>query len=109
MAIIIDANMPTKGCADCPLKRYWEGNPWTYGYACFITSRDIDKEIKEGVFHESCPIIGEIPDSHGELKDVSILLHYLAHMHGATEHDNDLLREFEKMIRECPTVVEATE
>ena len=46
---------------------------------------------------------------HGDLKDVSVLLHYLAHMHGATEHDNDLLREFEKMIRECPTVVEATE
>ena len=77
MAIIIDANMPTNGCADCPLKRYWEGNPWTYGYACFITSQDIDKEIKEGVFHEFCPIIGEIPDSHGRLIVADALLEKL--------------------------------
>lgn len=105
MALIIKAYNPSR-CGDCDLcELYTDMMTEESCYKCVVTTNMVDTEKK----HYTCPIIGEIPDKHGDLKDVSILLHYLSHMHGATEHDNDLLREFEKMIKECPTVVEATE
>lgn len=105
MALIIKGNVPNS-CGFC-----WECNVCRDGvYYCNRVKRHISDVVPPyDKRMEWCPIIGEVPDKHGELKDVLILLHYLSHMHGATEHDNDLLREFEKMIRECPTVLEATE
>ena len=106
MALIIKGEMPkSNGCDGCEFQTSRCGQ--MDACTCYMFDGVIHNFHNER--HEDCPIIGEIPDKHGELKDVSILLHYLSHMHGATEHDNDLLREFEKMIRECPTVVEATE
>ena len=49
----------------------------------------------------------ELPP-HGRLISDTALLHTLTHLKGATEHDTELLKEFEKMVRECPTIVEAS-
>lgn len=45
---------------------------------------------------------------HGRLISDVALLHTLTHLKGATEHDTELLRAFEKMVRECTTIVEAS-
>ena len=101
MALIINIKTP-KGCANCPLKRYWEANPWTYGYKCIVTDKNVDKESNAGIFHEDCPIIGEIPNEHGRLVDADKLLD------GHPKEANWDYMVLECIIRNAPTVVEGT-
>ena len=76
----------------------------TYGGVCNITGQVIAMSVEQR--HPSCPLV-TLP-SHGRLISDTALLHTLTHLKGATEHDTELLRAFEKMVRECPTVVEAS-
>lgn len=67
MALIINADIPTKGCTNCKLKSHFEANPWTYWDDCFVTGKEITEHYKANTRPSDCPILGEIPDEHGDL------------------------------------------
>ena len=102
MALIIDANMP-KGCC-------WELES---GYFDICNLRKVcgrgvsDKPLMPGFRHRDCPIIGEIPDEHGDLKDANAILRWLN-----AKADNRVpvtVGEIIDFIEKQPTVLEATE
>ena len=53
--LIKGMEMPTS-CTNCKFAEFWEGNPWTYGYRCWITRKDITKDIGEKTFADGCPL-----------------------------------------------------
>lgn len=56
MALIIKGDMP-KGCG-------WDCDLWSEGLCA-----PLQKSVDEHTIDSDCPIIGEIPDSHGDLID----------------------------------------
>jgi len=101
MALIIKGEMPT--CCwycdrdletNCPITESNEGyEEW--------------KNIVNEVRHPDCPIIGEIPDRHGDLKDANAILRWLN-----AKADNRVpvtLGEIIDFIEKQPTVLEASE
>ena len=65
MALIIKAYNPSR-CGDCDLcELYTDMMTEESCYKCVVTTNVVDTEKK----HYTCPIIGEIPDSHGDLID----------------------------------------
>lgn len=102
MAVIIDENMP-KGCC------------WKQESGCFdicklrkVCGRGVsDKPLMTGYRHRDCPIIGEIPDKHGDLKDANAILRWLN-----SKADNRVpvtIGEIIDFIEKQPTVLEASE
>ena len=57
-----------------------------------------------GTRHPDCPIIGEIPDEHGDLKDETDIIHRIEKI-----ADADLAQDIIGEILASPTIVEATE
>ena len=60
MALIIKADMP-KGCG-------WDCDLWSEGLCA-----PLQKSVDEHTIDSDCPIIGEIPDKHGDLVDVQAI------------------------------------
>ena len=87
MAIIIDEQMP-KACYECNFR-------CGINFLTFVNTEDKR--------HPDCPIIGEIPDKHGDLIDRSELLQQF-------EHDTSRPTGYEVVTRimNAPVVLERT-
>lgn len=107
MALIIKGDMPVgKGCDECEFQtsRCEQLDACT----CFLFNGCIHNFHNER--HKDCPIIGEIPDSHGRLVNADAIISKIERM----VHPDDLtytiaygiLKQF---IEDAETIVEATE
>lgn len=103
MDILIKNMEMQKNCALCPFKDFSE-HP--FFNICVITGEENTDCVCSLTKASSCPLVA-LPE-HGRLISDTALLHTLTHLKGATEHDTELLKEFEKMVRECTTIVEAS-
>ena len=102
MAIVIDAPMPKGKC-------WWEENGVEHECHLFPCWGNAD----------NCPIIGEIPDSHGRLIDADALLPksgydpmMFKHKYDGdhrTQYDTLMGYEILGIVEDAPTIVEATE
>ena len=108
MALIIKGDMPTRcsECRDmrfsipnCPLHKHTQGNWYRIGK------------------HPNCPILGEIPDEHGRLKDESVIIQKaedafckLFPIDGKNKQEiaSEFHKALLKAVFDAPTVVEAT-
>ena len=103
MALIIKGDMPTgKGCDGCEFQtsRCEQMDACT----CYLFGGVIHNLHNER--HKDCPIIGEIPDEHGDLKDANAILRWLN-----SKADNRVpvtLGEIIDFIEKQPTVLEAS-
>ena len=114
MALIIDANTPTC-CGGCFFLDY-DTNERP---RCFLCGADITKNVREQTKHTICPILGEIPDSHGDLIDRGLVQEVLAQLlplvitNELTDKEIGLVHRtvgaIAEMINEQEVVVEATE
>ena len=94
MALIIKADMPKRCGWDCDL--------WSEGLCA-----PLQKSVDEHTIDSYCPIIGEIHDRHGDLKDANAILRWLN-----AKADNRVpvtLGEIIDFIEKQPIVLEATE
>jgi len=102
MALIIKAYNPSR-CGDCDLcELYTDMMTEESCYKCVVTTNVVDTEKK----HYTCPIIGEIPDRHGDLKDANAILRWLN-----AKADNRVpvtLGEIIDFIEKQPIVLEAS-
>ena len=90
MALIVDAQMP-KNCLSCPSKEHC----LAFGKLHFNERLKMLDECRRA---DNCPIIGEIPDSHGRLIDATEL----------EASDVILIGEDAwNMVHNAPTVLEA--
>lgn len=65
--LIIDMPMPKHGCEDCPLLS-------TYMICRYDGKfRDLQKYVNAETRPEWCPIVGVLPEEHGDLVDRSLL------------------------------------
>ena len=109
MALIVEGKMPTN-CGFCiELRREGNGVCWC---------NRMQKQISEVVppydkRMEWCPIIGEIPDKHGRLKDADALIEKTRMWSLVRGDEYFELRVknviVEKLLEAVPTIVEATE
>jgi len=94
MALIIKSNMPT-----------------SCGYACDLWSEGLcaplQKSVDEHTIDHDCPILGEIPDNHGDLKDINKIIQWLNRK--CDNHERVSIGEIIDYISNAPVVVEATE
>ena len=103
MALIIKGDMPTgKGCDGCEFQtsRCEQMDACT----CYLFGGVIHNFHNER--HKDCPIIGEIPDEHGDLKDANAILRWLN-----SKADNRVpvtLGEIIDFIEKQPIVLEAS-
>lgn len=117
MALIINGDMP-KGCGwDChyvAVNKYYDERDDKIHKCVFcalnhsIRYKDSGiPEEYEHTRHPNCPIIGEIPDKHGDLKDANIIMQWLN-----LKADNRVpvtVGEIIDFIEKQPTVLEASE
>ena len=113
MALIIKGDMP-KGCGLC-----WECLGGSDAYYCNRTKRQISEVIPPyDKRMEWCPILCEIPDKHGRLKDESVIIQKaedafckLFPFDGKNKQKiaSEFYKALLKAIFEAPVVVEATE
>ena len=106
MALIIKGEMPkSNGCDGCEFQtsRCEQLNACT----CFLFNGCIDNFHNER--HKDCPIIGEIPDKHGDLIDRQSVL--VAMDKVITDRDRMIgtYDVIEEIVEKAPVVVEATE
>ena len=97
MALIIKGKMPTK-CIECRFCNEFGDYP-----VCITMPMKVEEN---DVFPKGCPILGEIPDEHGDLIDRSFLK-------GASYEimrfpDDEANKMYLELIDNAPTVVEAT-
>ena len=116
MALIIKGDMPSKGCLNCFGCQYlnlsetsYFNNRQSYRVGCvlakFLGLSVVVKNTDE--LHNKpsdCPIIGEIPDKHGDMIDSMALIHHIEE-----NFDSDEAQDIIGEILASPTVVEATE
>ena len=103
MALIIKGDMPTC-CWDCD--RDWETNcPLSASNEVYEEWKDVENEVR----HPDCPIIGEIPDKHGDLIDRKALSDAIGKV--ITDRDRMIgtYDTIEQIIDDAETIVEATE
>ena len=106
MALIIKGDMP-KGCG-------WDCDLWSEGLCA-----PLQKSVDEHTIDSDCPIIGEIPDSHGDLIDRGLVQEVLAQLlplvitNELTDKEIGLVNRtvgaIAEMINEQEVVLEATE
>lgn len=98
MALIIEGNLP-KSCYDCKFAemRYASDRECRCGLLGYGVYMDISRgaEIER---NPACPIIGEIPDEHGELGRTVVIGRAGARA----------IRELYERIEKAPAVVEAS-
>lgn len=103
MALIVKGKMPTccGFCCECL-------GGGSDAYYCNRAKRQISEVVPPyDKRMEWCPIIGEIPDKHGDLKDANIIMQWLN-----LKADNRVpvtVGEIIDFIEKQPTVLEATE
>lgn len=110
MALIIKGEMPTC-CWDCD--RDWETNcPLSASNEVYEEWKDVENEVR----HPDCPIIGEIPDKHGDLIDrdkaSTQIIAEICQFCASAENgncDGCLVQKCLEAIGRVPTIVEATE
>lgn len=101
MAVIIKAYNPSR-CGDCDLcELYTDMMTEESCYKCVVTTNVVDTEKK----HYTCPIIGEIPDKHGDLIEGEKVLKVL----DAVLDNKEFIKIRQTLIDAVPIVVEATE
>lgn len=101
MALIIKAYNPSR-CGDCDLcELYTDMMTEESCYKCVVTTNVVDTEKK----HYTCPIIGEIPDKHGDLIEGEKVLKVL----DAVLDNKEFIKIRQTLIDAVPIVVEATE
>ena len=103
MALIIDANMPAC-CGGCFFLDY-DTNERP---RCFLCGADITKNVREQTKLPICPIIGEIPDSHGDLVDITPIRDKMSRIMNRYDID-DWGGKLADLIENAETIVEATE
>lgn len=101
MALIIKADMP-KNCYDCYIKKNW-----TFDYICPLMDKDADLDtwLRADCRHPSCPILGEISDEHGRLKDYDKIKEVLTKNFDVNA--DSLVYYILSLIDETDTVLEA--
>ena len=108
MALIIKAYNPSR-CGDCDLcELYTDMMTEESCYKCVVTTNVVDTEKK----HYTCPIIGEIPDKHGDLIDEDEfrqVFYEEMRKHRGNEPIITLIKELLAKADNAPVVVEATE
>lgn len=106
MALIIKAYNPSR-CGDCDLcELYTDMMTEESCYKCVVTTNVVDTEKK----HYTCPIIGEIPDSHGRIIVADKLLEKLEKIVLPDDLAHTIARGIMKQIVEdATTIVEASE
>lgn len=103
MALIVEGKMPTccGFCCECL-------GGGSDAYYCNRAKRQTSEVVPPyDKRMEWCPIIGEIPDKHGDLKDANIIMQWLN-----LKADNRVpvtVGEIIDFIEKQPTVLEATE
>lgn len=98
MALIIDAPMP-------PSCRWHNTNGRNTSVEICPYLQSCSAEFNVDDWRPSdCPIIGEIPDKHGDLIDRMSAIHRLE-----AEFDSDIAQDIIGLLLAEPTVVEATE
>ena len=91
--IVVDMKKP-ETCADCPIIN------GEYGI-CEILDREV-----WGIPPKDCPIVGEIPDKHGDIKDTKDILDRLAIK--PTHDAVSTLLSIQAAVDESPTIIEAS-
>ena len=100
MAVIVKGNIPSccGFCCECL-------GGGSDAYYCNRAKRQISEVVPPyDKRMEWCPIIGEIPDSHGDLKDEMDMINCIERI-----ADDDLAQDIIGEILASPTIVEATE
>jgi len=114
--IIIKGEMP-KGCEvndenhkmkSCPLKNSCEA---------YLKRYQVDRDLID-YYPEDCPIVGEIPDEHGDLKDIADIMQRYEHeivklkAELTKEQYEQIFRIFHVFIKpwidQAPTILEST-
>ena len=99
MAIILDMEMPKGKC-------WWhDENGKEHECKLFPCGADcFDSESRE----KSCPIIGEIPDKHGALKDSDDIVEEIIKDAREGKITDAEAGWFTALVRSCPTIVPTT-
>lgn len=107
MALIIDAPMP-KNCLSCPSKEHC----LAFGKLHFNERLKMLDECRRA---DNCPIIGEIPDSHGRIIDADAeiakleafmkVLNKETEIGGRQYHECDCVLHY---LTDAPVIVEAS-
>ena len=101
MALIIKADMPTC-CYDCDMSRV----DYDYDlYVCHITHNEFD--YREHKRNPNCPILGVIPDNHGRIVDLDMVLDWLANDKRC--FSMAMTSKIKKALSDAPTVLEASD
>lgn len=107
MALIIKGEMP-KACSACKsVQRYRYSDECEY----------LRKPIARNGRLKDCPILGEIPDEHGRLKDESVIIENMGNafeklfpLDGKHKQTivSDCHVEFMRAVFKAPTIIDAT-
>ena len=103
MALIIEGMKKPESCWVCRIESLVENCPCRLG----ISNASEYKTQR----HPNCPIVGEIPDKHGALKDANTLkeLTKNTEIRNSRGEIYPIGKAIAKMIDEAPTVVESEE
>lgn len=101
MALVIDLAKPDS-CEECRFHRKHMYRENGYMHICDALQRAEQDGTRW--LYGSCPILGEIPDKHGDLKDEMDIIHRIEKI-----VDADLAQDIIGEILASPTIVEAND
>lgn len=68
MKLIIDMQMPNN-CSECPLAQFDYGRFCGWVVHCKNGMKSVEREIADNGRPDWCPIVGALPNEHGDLVD----------------------------------------
>ena len=109
MALIIKGDMPKYGCANLVDGKLCDITSSCPAWKRYFGTEQFHEECVNH-FPSDCPILGEIPDEHGDLKDVNVIEDMIINKFGIGEEKyvTPEIYDILLLIKKAPTVVKAS-